>query len=151
ATPPLWADPAKTQSNLAKAAAFEKDGDWEKACEVYENLLRLNRSKEVKERYRQALGRVAQLRRHRDLSYQREVLSLPMSQALELYGIVRDTLLEHGLDRKKTSAADLFRRGVTELENALADPFFVQQHVASGRVDELDNYRAYLKQMLDGS
>lgn len=144
-------DAAKMQPHLSRAEVHEKNGEWDKACEIYEHLLRAHRSKELKDRYRLAVSRVAQMRRHRDVSYQKEVLSLQLPQAIELYGIVRDTILEHGLDRKKTSAADLFRKGIDELEAALADPAFLQQHVSAMRLPEVEAFRLYVRQMRDGA
>ncbi len=151
-TPSLWAQSAKNQvSLLARAELHEKIGEWDRACEIYEALLRSDRSKALKDRYRTAVNRLSQFRRHRDLSFQKEVLSLNLPQSLELYALIRDTLLEHGLERRTTSASDLFRKGAEEFEAALSDSFFVQTHVAPDRLAALPAYRAYVRGTLDGA
>ena len=47
-----------------KADAFEKQGDWEKACDLYEAMLRFRRDlPEAKERYIYCVRRLWQSRR----------------------------------------------------------------------------------------
>ena len=58
---------------------------WERACEVYEDLLRLDRDQpHIRARYRDCLRRAYQVRRFRDPSYCKEVLTLNYPEALDL-------------------------------------------------------------------
>src|SRR5947209_11257053 len=113
-----------------QAAAFEKQGEWEKACDIYEAILRLQREDpSIKERYAHCVRRLWQSRRHHDDSYRKEVLSIEYGQDVHLYGVIRDLILDHSLDRKKLNAARLFRKGLEEFNYALADEYFCRQHI----------------------
>src|SRR2546422_530111 len=73
--------PAKLKELRTRAEEYEKASNWDRACDVYEELLRGNRgAADVQERYRHCLRRINQVRRHRDASYQKQVLVLQYSQ-----------------------------------------------------------------------
>jgi hypothetical protein len=137
------ADPV--QLLLQQAEFYERQAEWEKACEGYASALRLQRgASDVRERYQHCLRRLWQVRRHRDPSYRKEVLGLDYGQALRVYSIVRDTLLEHALEKRKVDAGKLFRKGLDELDAALADPAFCLQYLADAKPAELQAFRALL-------
>jgi carboxyl-terminal processing protease len=129
-----------------QAEVFEKQADWDKACDVYEAILRLRRDlPEVKERYVYCVRRLWQSRRHHDYTYRKEVLSIEYGQAVHLYNVVRDLLLDFSLERKKLTPAKLFRKGLEELDCALADPFFCREHVPPDRLAKVEEFRAILQ------
>jgi carboxyl-terminal processing protease len=144
-TPALAAPPSpeKIRQLRKQADYYERQRDWEKACEVYERLLGFGRNlPEIRERYRNALRRYYQVRRHRDDdTYKKDVLSLNYSQALRLYEVVLYNLLEGSLDRQKLEPNLLFRKGLEELANALADPTFCQAHLRGLRPGDIRAFR----------
>jgi len=116
--PPAGANNPQIDKLRQDAEAFEKQGEWESACDLYERILRLQRDAPgVKERYVHCVRRVWQSRRHHDDSYRKEVLSIEYGQAVHLYIVVRDLLLDQSLERKKLNPARLFRKGVEELDH----------------------------------
>jgi len=128
------------------AEAFERQGEWESACDAYEKILRLERNlPDIKQRYIVCVRRLWQSRRHHDDSYRKEVLSIEYGQAAHLYTVVRDLLLDHSLDRKQLSPARLFKKGLEELDAALADKFFCQQHIANERLYKVAEFRALMQ------
>jgi carboxyl-terminal processing protease len=143
--------PDEIRALIQRADAFAKQAEWDKACEVYESVLRIHRDNgEVKERYHHCLRRLWQVRRHHDLSYTKEVLTVDYGQALRLYTLVRDTLLDKSLERQKLDPARLFRKGLEELDHALGDPFFCQQYIPQARLDAIAPFRAALARTWGG-
>jgi carboxyl-terminal processing protease len=139
------ADSDKLRDLKLQAESLERQGEWDKACDVYEALLRLRRDlPDVKERYIHCVRRLWQSRRHHDLSYRKEVLSIEYGQAIHLYNVVRDLLLDQSLDRKKLTPTRLFRKGLEEFDHALADPFFRDQHISADRLDKVGEFRTLM-------
>jgi carboxyl-terminal processing protease len=139
------AEPEQIKALLRQAELYEQQADWDKACDVYEAVLRLQRgSPQIRQRYQHCLRRFWQTRRFRDVSYHKEVLSLEYGQALRLYGVIRDTLLDHSLEKKKLDAGKLFRKGLEELDTALADPAFCQQYIPAATPSDVQAFRTLL-------
>ncbi len=129
----------------AQAEFHERQADWDKACEVYEGILRLDRGlKEIKDRLQHCQRRGDQVRRHRDYSYRKEVLSLELGRALRLYNLIVETLLENSIERRKTDAGRLFRKGLEELRWALDDPVFVETYLPAAKEADLRTFKNYL-------
>jgi carboxyl-terminal processing protease len=129
-----------------QAELFEKQGDWEKACRAYEELIKLDRNlPNVKQKYRYCVRRLLQVYRHRDETYRKDVLSLKYAHALRLYEIVSFYLLETSLDKRKLDAGLLFRKGLDEFKSALADPLFCKVHLNGLRPEQTREFRAYLE------
>src|SRR4051794_35612498 len=83
---PGRAAPVPAEQWRQEAQTFERQGQWEKACESYVRLLAEDRQHpELRARLRHCVRRLQQVRRHRDPVYRARVLALPMSQALALY------------------------------------------------------------------
>jgi len=138
--------PGKLKELRNQAEFFERQADWEKACEVYEAILRFDRNlREIKNRYQHCLRRCFQVRRHRDPSYRKEVLSLDYGQAMRLYEVIVDALLDNGLERKKVQAAQLFRKGMEELHWALESLEFCQAHLPAVRPGDIREFQRLLK------
>ena len=115
-------------------ATLEARGQWAKACELYEQILRQDRTlAEVKARYQDCLRRSHLTRRHRDPAYKRQVEQLTLARALDVYAEVLAKLQTYYVVRKKADLAPLFRQGLEELRLALADEGFVQEHLAGRR------------------
>ncbi|MCS7045356.1 MAG: S41 family peptidase, partial [Gemmataceae bacterium] len=136
-------DPA-AQALREQAESHERHGDWDKALDAYSELLRRDHAAETQQRYFHCLRRYYQILRHQDASYRKEVLSLDYGQSLRLYSRIRDTLLDFALDKKRVTPARLFEQGLNELDAALANPQFIQQHLP-GRQLEAAAFRDYLK------
>jgi len=129
-----------------QAREFESRAEWAKACDLYESILRFDRSLAlVKEKYQYCLRRYWQSRRHRDMSYRKEVLSLDYGQALRLYSMMRDTLLDNSLEKKKANPGLLFQKGLEEFESALADPLFRQQYLITANPEQVRQFRNELR------
>lgn len=129
-----------------RAFEFEKQANWEKAREIYEALLsQRDHGLKIRERYQQSVRRCWQVRRHQDPSYRKEVLSVEYGQALRIYSIITNTLLDASIDKKNLDATKLFRKGLEELDSALGDPLFQQHHLPDARPGDVQNFRALLK------
>lgn len=140
ATSPLTASivPARLKELRERADLYERQGDWEKACELYEAILKADRSlSDIRHRYHHSLRRYWQTHRHRDPGFRKEVLGLEYGQAMKLYGLIQQTLLKESLERSKLNAAGLFRKGLEELRWALTDPTFCQFHVSAAKFLEI--------------
>jgi carboxyl-terminal processing protease len=128
--------PAASASDRIKtlrrdAELFERQANWDKACESYEELLRLSRNApEFRERYRQCLRHLFQARRHTDPTYRKEILGLKYSEALELYRVVFENLGYYSPDKTQVHPERLFRKGLDEFRRALTEPVFVREHLA---------------------
>jgi carboxyl-terminal processing protease len=142
---------AQIQRLRLEAEVHEKHGDWEKACEAYERILRLDPDQTgIKARYVNAVRRHWQGRRHRDDSYRAEVLSIEYGQAIHLYGVVRDLLLDQSLERKNLTPARLFHKGLEEFDHALADRHFRDQHIPLDSHYKVGAFRTLLQQTWGG-
>lgn len=143
--------PAKLKELRERADFFELRFDWDKACEIYEAILKFERNlPEVRQRYQHCLRRFWQSSRHRDPSFRKEVLSLEYGQAMRLYGIIQRTLLSDSLEKKKVTAARLFRKGLEELHWALTDLAFCQAHMPAVKVDDIQSFKEFLARTWNG-
>jgi hypothetical protein len=132
-----------------QAAHHEKNFEWDKALAIYDALLRDARSPELQNRYNTCLRRLWQTLRHQDIGYRKEVLGLDYGQALRLYNKMRDTLLDHALDRKRADPTRLLNKGLEELDAALANPVFCQTYLPGKQLEVLA-FREYLKRKWGG-
>jgi carboxyl-terminal processing protease len=124
---------------------YERQGDWERACAVYEEMLRINRDlPEIRRRLQHCVRRHWQQLRHRDVSYRKEVLSVDYAQAMRLYRIVTDTLLDRSLEARKISPDQLFHKGLEEFRCALNDAVFCQVHLPEVAAADLQAFRDFL-------
>jgi hypothetical protein len=139
------AEPNRVRFLLEKAEQFEKTYQWDKAFAVYEEILKGRRDQpEIKDRQLVVLRRFWQELRHRDLSYRKEVLSIDYGQAMQLHGVVVETLLDGSMQKTKLTPTAVFRRGVEELELALVDPVFLESNLAGVRPAAIVSFRTYL-------
>jgi carboxyl-terminal processing protease len=125
-----WAAPVPVDSPRQQAQEFERLGQWEKACEAYAGLLAQDRQQpELRDRLRQCVRRLHQVRRHRDPVYRSTILSLPASQALTLYVDVLTKLHGQYADQDKVPFDRLFQNGLDELQAALTEPAFLREYL----------------------
>jgi len=133
-----------------KAVEHEKSANWEDARQIYEKLLGQNDpGLRIRERYQNALRRCWQTRRHNDTSFRQEVLALDYGQAMRICGIINDTLLDGSVDKKKVDSTKLFKKGLEELDAALADVKFVQQYIPASNHANIGAFRASLKKAMN--
>jgi carboxyl-terminal processing protease len=129
-----------------QAEQFEKVADWEKACEAYDLLLRLDRNRhETRARFVHCLRRYFQAFRQKDDSYRKEVLTQGYPQALKVYEFVFTSLQEGSVAKHEVNAARLFRKGLEELRYALLDPVFLQLNLPDATPGEVEAFRAWLR------
>ena len=128
------------------AVELEKQFKWDQARDIYEELLsQRDPGLKIRERYLRSLRRGWQVRRQQDTSYRKEVLSIEYAQALRMYTIISNTLLDLSVDKKKLDPAKLFRKGVEELDAALGDPYFQQQHLPGIKLEKIEEFRVFLR------
>src|SRR5262249_11761661 len=91
---------------VEKARGLEKESKWEDARIIYELLLtQPDHGLKIRERYHEALRRCWQNYRHQDSSYRKEVLSVDFAQALTIYSVVSNTLLNSSIEKRKIDSA----------------------------------------------
>ncbi len=151
----LWTPGVRAEGKLDllldQAREHELAGRWDQACELYDSVLKVDRSlTAVKDKYQHCLRRYWQARRHRDMSFRKEVLSIDYGQALRLYGVMRDTLLDNSLDKKKADPGLLFAKGLEEFDAALADPYFCEQFLITARPEDIRSFREFVKKTWGG-
>jgi carboxyl-terminal processing protease len=147
--PPLQAaHDTAAESLRTKAGQFEKDRQWDRACEVYEQLLTRERGLHgVRERYLECLRHARQVSRHRDETYRQQVLNLKLSRALDLYEEVLGELRANHVDRNKVNLTRLVRVGLEELHLALEDETFCKAYLVDIPPDDLRAFQVYLRDM----
>jgi carboxyl-terminal processing protease len=131
---------------VEEAQKFEGQGAWKEARDLYEMLLsQKDPGLRIRERYHNAQRRLLQTRRHQDESYRKEVLSIDFGQAIRVFNVISDTLLEASIEKKKIDSTKLFQKGLEEFEAALANPGFVDKHIPPEKRIHIDAFRAALK------
>ncbi len=91
--------PNRLKELRERAELFERQAEWDKACEIYEGILKSDRNlPDIRRRYHHSLRRSWQNYRHRDPSFRKEVLGLEYGQAMRLYNLIQQTLLRDSID-----------------------------------------------------
>jgi C-terminal peptidase prc len=130
----------------ADAARAEYAGRWDKALDLYLRAYVQGRpSAELRERIRVCLRKAAQLRRQRDPAFQQFVLSLPVADALNLYGEAVGKLTTLYADRDRATPARLFALGLDEFDRALANPSFRRRHLDSANESRIPKFQRALR------
>jgi carboxyl-terminal processing protease len=126
---PSATDPARLRAEGEKA---ERRGEWDRALDFYLRAVVAGLpTSELRDRIRTCLRNANQHRRHRDAAFQQFVLSLPVADALHLYAEAVGKLSTLYADRDRAAPARLFELGLDELDRALADPTFREQHLVA--------------------
>lgn len=148
----LHALPEKDIRQLVDIAKqYEAAGEWKEARDLYEKLLSQNDpGLKIRDRYHNAQRRLLQTRRHADLSYRKEVLSIDYGQAIRVYNVISDTLLDASIEKKKIDPTKLFKKGLEELDAALANPEFIKHQLPRAKPQDIAAFRAQLKKTWGG-
>lgn len=143
---PVQAQEAKFDPLRRQAEQLEKEGQWEKACDVYADLFGKDRnlSEAVKKRYQLCLRHAYQLRRHRDPTFRDQVLSQDIHVALKLYEEILTKLRDNYVDKDKTQAGRLFQQGLDEFAMALRDGTFRDDHLDPAKREQVKEFLAHL-------
>jgi carboxyl-terminal processing protease len=143
---PALAGPQGIEGLRKQALEHERLRQWDKACLAYDAILRLNRNlPEVKERLFFCLRRCYQVYRQDDRSFREVVDKLAYHQAVKVYQVVLARLLDGAVDRKPLTPTRLFRHGLDELHQALAEPAFLQRHLPAADPLKLEELREALR------
>jgi carboxyl-terminal processing protease len=161
--PGAWAIPAadtfpikgRLKQRQEQAQALERQGQWAKACEIYDDILQQDRSLSgIRKSFQRSFRRLQQVRRHRDPiyrnpNYRKEVLGLSYSRALHLYEAMLGSLQSYHVEKARANPSRLFLQGVAEFRNALQDAFFKQSFFRSEYLPHVQDHeiRAFLARM----
>ncbi len=138
--------PGQIRTLIQQAEEFESQRKWEEARQIYEVVLgKADPSLKIRERYHRAVRRCWQARRHNDPSYRKEVLSVDYGQALRLHHAITKSLLDESLDKQKLNPTKLFNKGLEELDAALSDPLFLDQHVPADKRGLVPEFRTQVR------
>jgi carboxyl-terminal processing protease len=137
--------PPKLEEYRSRAAECEKKGQWTDACALYNQILRSDHNlPDIRERFQLCLRHVHQMRRHRDPSFLKNILSRPLPEALEVYEEVLVRVQTTYLEKEKLRPGVLFQQGLQELRFALEDETFLQEHLSSMPLDRIRAFAAQL-------
>ncbi len=133
------------QSIRVQAAALEAAGLWQRAFDLYDQILaRDPRSPQVRRRYRICLRHVLARRRHDDSTFTEQVAAQGLSASLAVYGEVLTRLQTTFVDPDRVLPSRLFRSGLDELSMALADPAYRAVNIPSASDAAVAGFRARL-------
>jgi len=134
-----------TDRKYALAVEAERESQWLKACRLYDELLRKDRTHPVARLgYQRCLRRLYQSLRHADPSYRAALAKLSVTQALDLLEETVGVLATAHPDRERVSLEALFTHGLVEVRHALDDPEFLRHHLASVKPSTLSAFKIRL-------
>ena len=140
------ANVAGTDKQIQEAAALERKGEWEKAGELYLQILARDKNAPVRQKLQVCARHVQLAARHHDSLYLRRVRELTTSQALTAYLDALGKLQTNYVDRDKIGVTALFRQGLEEFGFALADATFRQAHFGEAKSDEIRAFAAHINE-----
>src|SRR5438132_6761057 len=108
------ANVAGTDKQMQEAAALERKGEWEKAGEIYLQILARDKNAPVRQKLQVCVRHIQLAARHRDVLYLKRVRELTPSQALAAYLDALGKLQANYVDRDKIAVTALFRHGLQE-------------------------------------
>ena len=133
---------------MVRAEAAERDGRWADALDGYLRAYAdRGPSAELKDKIRVCLRNAAQFRRHRDPAFQDFVVSLSVSEALNVYVEVVEKLGTMYVDSDRATPDRLFALGLGELDRALADPVFQGRYLADTDAHRVGRFRRSLRDL----
>lgn len=131
----------------AEAERAERQGQWEKALDLYLRASVAARpTADLRDRIRACLRNVGRIQRHHDPAFQQFVLSLPVADALNLYSEAITKLGTLYAERDRAAPARLFGLGLDELDRALSDPIFRDRHLTSPAGPRVQSFRRSLRE-----
>ena len=141
---------AGTDKQVQEAEALERKGEWEKAGELYLQILARDKNAPVRTKLQVCARHVQLAARHRDPLYLKRVRDLSPSQALTAYLDALGKLQANYVDRDKIAITTLFRHGLEEFGFALTDPAFQQAHFTDIKPEEVRSFAARLAEEWGG-
>lgn len=124
------------------AVEAEKEGQWLKACRLYDELVRKDRTHPfARMGYQRCLRRLHQTLRQADPAYRAVLAKLTLTQALDLFEETVGVLSSAHPDRERVTLEALFTHGMVELRNALDDPEFVRHHLGTAKSAAVAAYK----------
>ena len=149
--PPRPSTPASERSASSlrmQAELAERQGRWTHALDNYLQLhVEFGPSLELKERIRICLRQASRIRRYRDPHFQQFVVSLPTSDALNLYAEVLDKLSHVYTDPDRCRTESLFSHGLEELHRSLGDPQFIALYLEHASELRREQFRQSLRHL----
>ena len=140
----LSLDPGKLQAEAEKA---ERVGKWDAALDLYlKAYLGGKPTAELRDRIRFCLRNVTQIQRHRDPAFQQFILTLPTADALTLYTEALTKIQSLYVDRDRATFEKLMAGSLDELDRAVADAGFRQQHMPDAGEPRLFKFRQALRE-----
>lgn len=129
---------------LSRGRSLENEQRWGEALTLYEDALRHYPSERDLEQ-RMQLSRIHYDlgRRYNDHSFRNAVAAASRQQALDLYGEVLLKIQTHHVDAPNWRRLAEF--GTTAFEIALADPLFIETHLARVSPAQIENFRRQLR------
>ena len=146
--PPLRAEADDKFGRLrGEAENAERAGQWDKARDLYEQLLALDRGllPELRERFQNCARHVNLIQRHRDRTYAELVQNQNLFSAFAIYREVLAKLRMNYIDPDRTDFTHLFQSGMDEFLLDLNEPVFRQAHLPAVRRDVLQTFEANLR------
>ena len=133
---------------IDRAEAAERDGRWADALDEYLRVYAdAGPSAELKAKIRVCLRNASQFRRHRDPAFRDYVVSLSVSDALNVYVEVVRKLGTMYVDSERATPDRLFALGLGELDRALADPAFRARYVPDIGSHKVGQFRQSLREL----
>jgi carboxyl-terminal processing protease len=119
---------AKPKDLLLLAREAEAKGKWARACEIYDDLVRIDRGRsDYRRGFRRCFRRYQQMKRFLDPSYRKMTsrkAGLTYSDAILLYRRILEGLQQHHVDKSRAVAKRLYQRGLEEFRFALENEVF---------------------------
>ncbi|MFL5342005.1 MAG: S41 family peptidase [Gemmataceae bacterium] len=127
------------------AEAFERQGEWDRAGEIYLRMLADDRSSALLRKKVLLCARHVQLiNRHRDHLYLERVRGLTVSQALNAYLDALGKLQANYVDR--LTLGGLYDAGLEEFGFALNDAAFRQEHLPDATPEAIANFARQMRE-----
>ncbi|MCZ2343135.1 MAG: hypothetical protein LC104_15285 [Bacteroidales bacterium] len=133
---------------LRHAATAEQAGQWSHALDLYlRAYTQFGPSPEMKERIRICLRNATNFSRHRDPAFQQYLVSLTISDALNVYAEVVEKLSTLYADRDRALPERLFALGVDELDRSLADADFRHRYLNNPDPAKIQRFQQSLREL----
>lgn len=142
------AEPKLAGSLREQAREAETKGQWKKACELYDQLLAQDRSLgDIRERYQTCLRHSNLIDRHRDPTFQQQILNRDINFALKVYKEILTKLHANYFDKDRSDFTKLFQSGLEQLIFALDNEVFRNDHLpANMKIADVNQFQAQLRE-----
>ncbi len=145
--PKLSAPGADSGKLQAEAERAERAGKWDTALDLYlKAYLGGKPTAELRDRIRFCLRNVTQLQRHRDPAFQQFILSLPVADSLTLYTEAITKIQTLYVERERATFEKLMLGSLDELDRAVTDAGFRQQHMPDAAELKLLKFRQTIRE-----